>query len=36
VIGQPTWKEDAEYIFDWLKNNQQHILAKQEVLQAGN
>jgi alpha-beta hydrolase superfamily lysophospholipase len=23
VLGQPTWQEDAEYIAEWLKKNNQ-------------
>jgi hypothetical protein len=36
VLGQPIWKEDAEYIYDWIKNKVKVNLTEDEVLLAGN
>jgi pimeloyl-ACP methyl ester carboxylesterase len=36
VLGQPTWKEDADYIYDWIKANVKSKVAQNEALVAGN
>jgi len=35
VLGQPTWKEDADFIYDWIKNKVKYDVAKEEMLLAG-
>jgi dienelactone hydrolase len=36
VLGQPTWKEDADYIYNWIKTNVKNKVAQNEALVAGN
>ena len=36
VLGQPTWKEDAEYIYNWIKVHVKNKMAENEILHAGN
>ncbi|HEX3768374.1 MAG TPA: alpha/beta hydrolase [Puia sp.] len=36
VLGQPTWKEDASFIFDWITDRVTNKIAKEEELLAGN
>jgi pimeloyl-ACP methyl ester carboxylesterase len=34
VLGQPTWKEDADYIYEWIKYQVKNNIAVEELLQA--
>jgi len=36
VLGQPTWKEDAEYIYNWIKVHVKNKMVKNEILHTGN
>jgi pimeloyl-ACP methyl ester carboxylesterase len=36
VLGQPTWKEDADFIFDWMNNNAKNSMPHQKEVLAGN
>ena len=36
VLGQPTWKEDASFIYDWIIDRVKNKIAKEEELLAGN
>ncbi len=36
VLGQPTWKEDADFIHEWIKNTLKDHIAEEEMLLAGN
>jgi pimeloyl-ACP methyl ester carboxylesterase len=36
VLGQSAWKEDADFIFNWIKNNVKNKVAESELQQAGN
>ena len=36
VLGQPTWKEDADYIYNWIKVHVKNKMAEKETLRAGN
>ena len=36
VLGQPTWKEDASFIYDWITDRVKNKIIKKEELLAGN
>jgi pimeloyl-ACP methyl ester carboxylesterase len=36
VLGQPSWKEDAAYVHDWIIDRVKNKITKQEELVAGN
>jgi pimeloyl-ACP methyl ester carboxylesterase len=36
VLGQPTWKEDADYIYEWIKYQVKNNVVVEELLQAEN
>ena len=36
VLGQPTWKEDASFIYDWITDRIKNKITKEEELLAGN
>src|SRR5450631_3032525 len=36
VLGQPTWKEDADFIYDWIKNKAKIAATKEKEMLAGN
>ncbi len=36
VLGQPTWKEDASFINDWITDRVKNKITKEEELLAGN
>ena len=36
ILGQSTWKEDADFIYEWIKNNVKKNITQDEVLLAGN
>jgi pimeloyl-ACP methyl ester carboxylesterase len=36
VLGQPTWKEDATFIYNWITDNLKNRVTSKEELLAGN
>ncbi len=36
VLGQPTWREDAGYIYDWIKSNVKDSILQQKEALTGN
>jgi len=36
VLGQPSWKEDADFIFDWINSNVKNSMPHQKETVAGN
>ena len=36
VLGQPTWREDADFIFDWIKSNVKDSILQQKEALTGN
>lgn len=36
VLGQPTWKEDAAFIYDWIVDRVKNKITREEELLAGN
>ncbi|HZZ76672.1 MAG TPA: alpha/beta hydrolase [Puia sp.] len=36
VLGQPTWKEDAAFIYDWVVDRVKNKITREEELLAGN
>ena len=36
VLGQPTWREDADFIYDWIKSNVKDSISQQKEALAGN
>jgi pimeloyl-ACP methyl ester carboxylesterase len=36
VLGQPTWKEDAAFIYDWIVDRIKNKITREEELLAGN
>jgi alpha-beta hydrolase superfamily lysophospholipase len=36
VLGQPTWKEDADFIYDWLQNKVKNKITEDEMMAGAN